>query len=40
MEEEGVLTGTPAELRWAPSRLIGEEEMMRCLPSQGHPMLQ
>lgn len=31
---------TPAELRWAPSHLIGVEEMMRYLPSQGHPMLQ
>lgn len=31
---------TPAELRWAPSQLIGAEEMMRHLPSQGHPMLQ
>lgn len=31
--------GTPAELRWAPSHLTGAEEMMRCLPSQGHPML-
>lgn len=31
---------TPAELRWAPSHLIGVKEMMRYLPSQGHPMVQ